>query len=89
MSNISMPSSEELQEAVIASLKAHDGKATNAEIFAWTIKNLGLSQAQLSVMRAGNRSEIEYRLAWARTRASKKGLIYRISPSNWSLGSNK
>lgn len=84
-----MPSSSDLKQSVIDSIKANGGRATNAEILAWTIKNLSLVQTQLEVMRAGNRSEIEYRLAWARTRASKEGLIHRSGPSTWSLGTNK
>ena len=88
MPSIPMPSSDELQKAVIKSLEAHEGKATNAEILRWTIENLKLDQTQLEVMRSGNRTEVEYRLAWARTRASKKGLIHRSGPSTWSLGSS-
>jgi hypothetical protein len=86
MTSIPMPSTIELQESVIKSLEAHGGKATNAQILQWTIKNLKLTQAQLGVMRSGNRSEVEYRLAWARTRAHKQGHIHRSGPSTWALG---
>lgn len=84
-----MPSSKELEQSVVDAIKANGGKATNAEILRWTIENLNLAQAQLEVMRAEKRTEIEYRLAWARTRASKEGLIHRSGPSNWSLGARK
>lgn len=84
-----MPSTIELQESVIRSLEAHGGKATNAQILLWTIESLKLTQLQLEVMRSGNRSEVEYRLAWARTRARKQGHIHRIGPSTWALGSNQ
>lgn len=84
-----MPSAAELQESVIKSLEAHGGEATNAQILLWTIENLKLSKPQLEVMRSGNRSEIEYRLAWARTRASKQGRIHRSRSSTWALGSNQ
>jgi restriction system protein len=89
MTSTPMPSSDELQRSVIKSIEAHGGKATNAQILRWTIENLKLNQSQLEVMRSGNRTEVEYRLAWARTRASKKGLIHRNGPSTWSLGSNQ
>ena len=82
-----MPTTVELQESVIKSLEAHGGKATNSQILLWTIEHLKLNQSQLEVMRSGNRSEVEYRLAWARTRAHKQGHIHRLGPSTWALGS--
>jgi len=84
-----MPTSAELESAVVKALESKGGSSTNAEIYQWVIINLKISQAQLDVMRSGNRSEIEYRLAWARTRASKKGLIHRNGPSSWSLTAKK
>jgi restriction system protein len=84
-----MPSSDELQKSVVMSLEANGGKATNAQILLWAIENLKLNASQLEVMRSGNRTEVEYRLAWARTRASKLGLIHRSGPSTWSLGPNR
>ena len=81
-----MPTSDQLEKAVVESIKSLGGKASNTEILKWTVKNLAISEDQLSIMRTGNRSEVEYRLAWARTRASKKGLIHRSGPSQWSLG---
>jgi len=89
MNNTPMPTSAELESAVLKALESNGGSATNAEIYQWVIINLKISQSQLDVMRSGNRSEIEYRLAWARTRASKQGLIYRNGPSSWSLTAKK
>jgi restriction system protein len=80
-----MPTSAELESAVLKALASKGGKSTNSEIYQWVIINLEISQSQLEIMRSGNRSEIEYRLAWARTRASKKGLIHRNGPSSWAL----
>jgi restriction system protein len=89
MTSTPMPTSDDLQSAVVKSLQSNGGRATNAEILQWTVENLGITQAQLEIMRSGNRTEIEYRLAWARTRASKLGLIHRSGPSTWSLGAAK
>jgi restriction system protein len=86
MTSTPMPSPDQLNDSILKSLEAHGGQATNDQIRQWTIDNLKLSNAQLEVMRSGNRSEVEYRLAWARTRASKKGLIHRSGPSTWALG---
>jgi len=85
MNNTHMPTSAELESAVLKALASKGGKSTNSEIYQWVIINLEISQSQLEIMRSGNRSEIEYRLAWARTRASKKGLIHRNGPSSWAL----
>ena len=80
-----MPTSAELESAVLKALESKGGNSTNTEIYQWVIVNLKIPKDQLEVMRSGNRSEIEYRLAWARTRASKKGLIHRNGPSSWAL----
>jgi restriction system protein len=85
MNNKNMPTSAEFESAVIRALESKGGNSTNTEIYQWVISNLEISQSQVEIMRSGNRSEIEYRLAWARTRASKKGLIRRNGPSSWSL----
>ena len=85
MNNTPMPTSAELERAVLEALASNGGTATNSEIYNWVISNLEISQSQLGIMHSGNRSEIEYRLAWARTRTSKKGLIDRNGPSLWSL----
>jgi len=89
MTNQELPTSDQLEKAVVDSIRSLGGTATNAEILGWTVANLAISDAQLGVMRSGNRSELEYRLAWARTRASKKDLIHRSGPSQWSSGSAK
>lgn len=80
-----MPTSAELESAVLKALASKGGSSTNSEIYQWVISNLEISQPQLEIMRSGSRTEIEYRLAWARTRASKKGLIHRNGPSSWAL----
>ena len=85
MDKLPLPSSAELEGAVLSALSAHNGNATNAEIYSAVVKDLKLSPEQTKIMRSGNRTEIEYRLAWARTRMRKKGLINRHSPSVWSL----
>jgi len=85
MNKTPMPTSAELESAVLKALASKGGNCTNSEIYQWVISNLEISQSQLEIMRSGNRTEIEYRLAWARTRASKKGLIHRNGPSSWAL----
>ena len=38
---------------------------------------------------AGNRTKLGYKLAWARTRAKKAGLIERVGPSLWRMNTPK
>ena len=83
-----MPSTEELQRALVSALKSNNGSATNSEIYKWVVNNLKLSQDQLDAKRSANRSELEYRLAWARTKAKKNNLIHRVNPSTWALVNN-
>lgn len=85
MSEIAMPSSKELLDATLRCLETCGGKATNAQILEWTIKNLELTGPQTTAIRSGKRTELEYRLAWARTSARKRGLIDRNGPSSWTL----
>jgi restriction system protein len=89
MTKQDLPTSDKLEKAVLEAITDLGGKANNREILNWTVRSLAISDEQLGIMRSGNRSEVEYRLAWARTRASKKGLIHRSGPSQWSLGSTK
>lgn len=85
MSDVEMPSSKVLLEATLNGIRALGGKATNQQILEWTISHLKLSSEQTSAVRSGNRTELEYRLAWARTAARKRGLIERSGPSSWTL----
>lgn len=85
MSDVQMPTSKELLEATLNGIRALGGKATNEQILEWTISNLNLNREQTSAVRSGRRTELEYRLAWARTAARKSGLIERSGPSSWTL----
>jgi restriction system protein len=85
MSEIAMPSSKELLDATLKCLETSGGKATNGQILDWTIKHLNLTSPQITAIRSGQRTELEYRLAWARTSAKRKGLIERNGPSSWTL----
>jgi restriction system protein len=80
-----MPSTKELLNATLKGLMSLGGHASNQQLLNWVIDNLELSDEQISAIRSGNRTELEYRLAWARTAAKKKGLIERSGPSNWKL----
>ena len=78
-----MPSSQELESAVLNVLNSYGKPLTNAQISEQVIILLNLSQELQLMKHSPSRTELDYRLAWARTRASKKNLIARIAPKTW------
>ena len=48
-----------------------------------TIKELGISEELLMIPREKSRTEFQYRLAWALTKAKKKGLVERVERKTW------
>ncbi len=79
-----MPKNTELAQLVAQIIRKNGGVTTNEQIRAEVITSLGLSDGAVSTIHAGNRTEIEYRLAWARTIAKKKNLIKSVGPKQWS-----
>ena len=79
-----MPKNTELAQLVAQIIRNNGGVTTNEQIRAEVITSLGLSDGAVSTIHAGNRTEIEYRLAWARTIAKKKNLIKSAGPKQWS-----
>jgi restriction system protein len=88
MNDVKLPTSQELLKTTVEGIRALGGKATNKQILEWAISSLRLTPEQTGLIRAGNRTELEYRLAWARTKARKQGLIMRIGPSCWAVLEN-
>ena len=61
------------------------GAANVAELDREIIKEVRLSDSQLQVKRSGNRTEIQYRLAWIRTKAKQNGLVAKEANRVWRL----
>jgi restriction endonuclease Mrr len=51
---------------------------TDQQILKQVIAELKLSESQVSQIHSGSRTELEYRLAWARTNAKKKGTPFKL-----------
>jgi restriction system protein len=81
----SWPSSTELTKAVLGVLVKLGGSGTVEQLDKEVTGLFDLSDDLKSKMRSNNRSEIQYRLAWVRTRAKQKGLITRESPKFWKI----
>lgn len=79
------PTSNELTFAVLRVLSRSGGIEAVEVIDREVIKELKLSDSQLQIMRSGKRSEIQYRLAWVRTKAKQKGLITKEPNRKWKI----
>ncbi len=82
---IKFPESSSLEASVLKALKANGGSARTEEIDNFVIEDLKLSSEQLALIRSGNRTEIQYRLAWVRTKAKSRGLIEKSANRTWKL----
>lgn len=86
--SLDFPKSSQLIEVVLQALKDLGGSGTSKEIDARAIALLGLSPEQIALKHSdgpSSRTEIQYRLAWARTLAKRKELILSTSRSVWSV----
>lgn len=81
-----MPSQKELEGEVHRLLLNAETALTNAEIERAVCDALRLSE-ELRSQRHGNtaRTEIDYRLAWARTALHKQGKIERSGHAKWGI----
>ena len=79
------PTSSALTEAVLIVLSRLGGSASVADLDRAVIEDIKLSPTQLEVKRSGNRGEIQYRLAWVRTKAKQNGLVTKEANRNWKI----
>ena len=80
-----MPTSIELNTSLLKILTQYPGGLTVREIDQAVIQDLGISSELANQIRSGNRTEIQYRMAWCRTKAKKAKLIDRTGPGLWKL----
>jgi len=75
------------QEPILRALSERGGAATTAELHDAVVGAMGLSADQLAVPHGGGdrRSEIQYRMAWARTKLKKAGAIEQAGRGKWTL----
>lgn len=58
---------------------------SNSEIEAGVIVELNIPSNLSAEIHSGNRTELQYRLAWARTKAKSTGLIVSPARETWSI----
>ncbi len=83
-----IPSYDAFMNPLLQALKSLGGSATIEELNAKVIEVIGLSDEQLEIIHdpeRGNQTEVEYRLAWARTYLKRYGVIDNSSRAVWAL----
>ena len=58
---------------------------TNSEIENAVIKELAIPGRLVEVIHSGKRTELQYRLGWARTKAKSDGTILSPARETWSI----
>ncbi len=83
--SVKFPDSSTLETSVLKAIQSLGGSARTDQIDKFVSEDLKLSEEQLSQIRSGNRTEIQYRLAWVRTKAKSRGLIEKTANRTWKL----
>ncbi|NJN99985.1 MAG: restriction endonuclease [Anaerolineales bacterium] len=88
MAEIELPTFDKLMNPVIQALKQLGGSGTVEEINNKVTEIAGLSDEQLEILHdpdKGSQTEVEYRLAWARTYLKKYDVLENSSRGVWAL----
>src|SRR5277367_2403173 len=81
-----VPKYHEFHWPIIRALKETGGSASVAELYERVVSDMKLSEDILAIAHGdGTTSEIEYRLAWARTYLKKVGAIDNSERGVWAL----
>jgi restriction system protein len=83
-----LPKSLELVNPLIKVLADAGRPLTNSEIETAIIEKLEIPSSLVSVIHSGSRTELQYRLAWARTKAKSLGKISSPQREIWHINSN-
>lgn len=86
--NDSVPTFDELMNPLLNALQELGGSGSVDEIYEKVAESLGVSEEILAHPHnpeTGNRTEIEYRLAWARTYLKKYGVLENSERGVWAI----
>ncbi|MCQ2381111.1 MAG: restriction endonuclease [Acidaminococcaceae bacterium] len=85
-----IPTDEELTDATLKVLQELGGSGTNEEILDKIISFFNLSNKVADLEHKGslNRTELDYRVAWAKTRLKNAGYLENSSRGVWSIKQN-
>ncbi|HVB75328.1 MAG TPA: restriction endonuclease [Ktedonobacteraceae bacterium] len=82
---MSLPKYDALFNPLLAAIKRLGGSASIAELDEEVIKNLNLTDEEIAQPHDYRISELQYRLAWARTHLKKFGLLNNSARGVWVL----
>ena len=82
-----LPKYTDLIDHLLKVLKEAGRPLTNEEIELAIIKNLDIPSSLARLIHSGNRTELQYRLAWARTKAKNSGMIISPKRETWTIKS--
>ena len=85
---LKFPDSNILEASVIKAIRSNGGIARTEDIDKFVAQDLQLTPEQLGAIRSGQRTEIQYRLAWVRTKAKNRGLIEKVGNRTWKIASH-
>ncbi len=80
-----LPKYQDLISPMIRVLTEAGKPLSNSEIEAGVIAELNIPTNLSSAIHSGNRTELQYRLAWARTKAKSSGLIVSPARETWRI----
>ena len=80
-----LPSPSELMIPLLTTIKENGGKLQHKEMEVHVVKLLGIPESLRNQVRSGKRTELNYRLSWARTKAKGLGYLEKLGGGNWSL----
>jgi len=80
-----LPRYQELIQPMLDFLSNQSGPAANKEIDEAVAKSLDIPQSLLSEIHSGKRTEFQYRMAWARTKAKSDGQISSPKRETWKI----
>jgi restriction system protein len=83
-----LPKYQDLISPMIQILSAAGKPLTNIEIELAIIAKLDIPVDLASKIHSGKRTELQYRLAWARTKAKTSGLIMSPKRETWNVTTN-
>jgi restriction system protein len=87
-----LPTFDQLINPLLKALHDLGGSGTIEEIYEKVTEGINLSEAVLSIPHnpeRSDRSEVDYRLGWARTYLKKYGLLQNSSRGVWSIATDK
>ena len=86
-----LPTYDRLMNPVLQALRELGGSGSTDEIYQRVAENLKLPESVLSVLHdpeTSNQTEVQYRMAWARTYLKKFGFLETPQRGLWSLTKN-